>query len=80
MGRQRLRCPQTEDSDTSNRPASLGRCQLIQQFLKQRTGKTRSRKQIASRLQRLRQSHKDDPRSKSSLPRATPMFLMLLDK
>ncbi|KAI0035958.1 TEA/ATTS domain family-domain-containing protein [Vararia minispora EC-137] len=40
---------------------NIGRCQLIQEYIQKKTGKTRSRKQVASRLQRLRQTYKDDP-------------------
>ena len=61
MGRQRIR--PTHDGAESR--TSLGRCQLIQQYLMQRTGKIRTRKQISSRVQRLRRMHLDDPESTS---------------
>ena len=59
MGRQRIR-PVHEGGKTHT---SLGRCQLIQQYLMQKTGKNRTRKQISSRIQRLRRTHQDDPSS-----------------
>ena len=59
MGRQRVR-PMHDGCESHT---SLGRCQLIQQYLKQRTGKNRTRKQISSRIQRLRRMHQDDPAS-----------------
>ncbi|KAF8267848.1 TEA/ATTS domain family-domain-containing protein [Lactarius quietus] len=57
MGRQRIR-PVHQGGKTHT---SLGRCQLIQQYLMQKTGKNRTRKQISSRIQRLRRTHRDDP-------------------
>ncbi|KAI9510404.1 TEA/ATTS domain family-domain-containing protein [Russula earlei] len=57
MGRQRIRPMHNGDEGRT----SLGRCQLIQQYLMQRTGKNRTRKQISSRIQRLRRMHQDDP-------------------
>ena len=42
---------------------NVGRCQLIQEYILKKTGKLRSRKQVASRLQRLRQTYKNDARS-----------------
>ena len=59
MGRQRIR--PVHDGGASH--TSLGRCQLIQQYLMQKTGKNRTRKQISSRIQRLRHMHQDDPAS-----------------
>jgi TEA/ATTS domain len=59
MGRQRIR--PVHDGGESH--TSLGRCQLIQQYLMEKTGKNRTRKQISSRIQRLRRSHQDDPMS-----------------
>ena len=59
MGRQRIR--PVHDGGESH--TSLGRCQLIQQYLIQKTGKNRTRKQISSRIQRLRRTHQDDPMS-----------------
>ena len=61
MGRQRIR-PMYDGSE-GHTGTSLGRCQLIQQYLIQRTGKNRTRKQISSRIQRLRRMHHDDPAS-----------------
>lgn len=52
--------PKGQPSEFGN----VGRCQLIQEYILKKTGKLRTRKQVASRLQRLRQTHKDDPRSK----------------
>ncbi|KAI0303472.1 TEA/ATTS domain family-domain-containing protein [Multifurca ochricompacta] len=57
MGRQRIR-PVHNGGEGHT---SLGRCQLIQQYLMQKTGKNRTRKQISSRIQRLRRTHQDDP-------------------
>ncbi|KAH9038994.1 TEA/ATTS domain family-domain-containing protein [Lactarius pseudohatsudake] len=57
MGRQRIRPMNAGGSSNT----SLGRCQLIQQYLMQKTGKNRTRKQISSRIQRLRRTHQDDP-------------------
>ncbi|KAI9456259.1 TEA/ATTS domain family-domain-containing protein [Lactarius psammicola] len=59
MGRQRIR-PMHAGGESHT---SLGRCQLIQQYLMQKTGKNRTRKQISSRIQRLRRTHQDDPSS-----------------
>lgn len=59
MGRQRIR----PMHDGGEGHTSLGRCQLIQQYLMQKTGKNRTRKQISSRIQRLRRIHQDDPAS-----------------
>lgn len=61
MGRQRIRSVH-DDGEGRDGP-SLGRCQLIQQYLLQRTGKNRTRKQISSRIQRLRRMYQDDPES-----------------
>ena len=63
MGRQRIR-PVHDGGKTH---ASLGRCQLIQRYLMEKTGKNRTRKQISSRIQRLRRTHQDDPSSTSIL-------------
>ncbi|KAI0262952.1 TEA/ATTS domain family-domain-containing protein [Gloeopeniophorella convolvens] len=83
MGRQRIR-PTHEGGESHT---SLGRCQLIQQYLKQKTGKNRTRKQISSRIQRLRRTHQDDPEMTGVLRvlpgmhtfTATEMMLTLAD-
>ncbi|KAA1471329.1 hypothetical protein DENSPDRAFT_837306, partial [Dentipellis sp. KUC8613] len=62
MGKQRLRYPYGPGGSATERTPSLGRCQLIQHYMKEKTGKVRTRKQIASRLQRLRRIHKNDPK------------------
>ncbi|KAI0050063.1 hypothetical protein FA95DRAFT_1594196 [Auriscalpium vulgare] len=59
MGRLRMRHPQAETTEGPDKKC-LGRCQLIQQYLKQKTGKMRSRKQISSRLQRLRRIYQGE--------------------
>lgn len=71
MGRQRIR----PMHDGSEGRTSLGRCQLIQQYLIQRTGKNRTRKQISSRIQRLRRMHHDDP---ASMSHNKPLFTIEL--
>jgi hypothetical protein len=55
---------------------NIGRCQLIQEYIQKKTGKNRTRKQVASRLQRLRQTYKDDARSPS--PPLRPLAICAL--
>ncbi|KAF9246578.1 hypothetical protein BU15DRAFT_58599 [Melanogaster broomeanus] len=45
----------------STRLKPFGRCQLIQSYILDKTGKSRSRKQVSSHLQRLKKVHKDSP-------------------
>ncbi|KAH9056654.1 TEA/ATTS domain family-domain-containing protein, partial [Lactarius vividus] len=83
MGRQRIRPMHAGGASNT----SLGRCQLIQQYLLQKTGKNRTRKQISSRIQRLRRTHQDDPSMADALlvlpdfqlPIAPEMLINLTD-
>ncbi|KAH7889754.1 TEA/ATTS domain family-domain-containing protein [Phlebopus sp. FC_14] len=66
MGKRRLkyyRLPTNDSGVTpqSARVKSFGRCQLIQSYILDKTGKNRSRKQVSSHLQRLKKLHKDNP-------------------
>ncbi|KAG9318427.1 TEA/ATTS domain family-domain-containing protein [Chiua virens] len=66
MGKRRLkyyRLPTHENENlaAANRTKSFGRCQLIQSYILEKTGKSRSRKQVSSHLQRLKKIHKDNP-------------------
>lgn len=58
MGKRRVKM-RSRDIDSPEQP-SLGRCQLIQEYLHQKTGRTRSRRQISSHLQQLALVYKDD--------------------
>lgn len=61
MGKRRVKM-RSRDIDSPEQP-SLGRCQLIQEYLHQKTGRTRSRRQISSHLQQLALVYKNDVNS-----------------
>ncbi|KAH0830516.1 TEA/ATTS domain family-domain-containing protein [Lanmaoa asiatica] len=66
MGKRRLKyyrvsMHENEHFSDANRAKSFGRCQLIQSYILEKTGKNRSRKQVSSHLQRLKKIHKDNP-------------------
>ncbi|KIJ69471.1 hypothetical protein HYDPIDRAFT_24308 [Hydnomerulius pinastri MD-312] len=65
MGKRRLKyyrvAVDENTSPESTRVKSFGRCQLIQSYILDKTGKNRSRKQVSSHLQRLKKLHKDNP-------------------
>ncbi|KAG8217465.1 TEA/ATTS domain family-domain-containing protein [Butyriboletus roseoflavus] len=66
MGKRRLKyyrvsMHENEHLSDGNRSKSFGRCQLIQSYILEKTGKNRSRKQVSSHLQRLKKIHKDNP-------------------
>ncbi|KAF8136301.1 TEA/ATTS domain family-domain-containing protein [Boletus edulis] len=66
MGKRRLKyyrvsTHENEHFSDANRAKSFGRCQLIQSYILDKTGKNRSRKQVSSHLQRLKKIHKDNP-------------------
>ncbi|KAF8559521.1 hypothetical protein OG21DRAFT_457021 [Imleria badia] len=66
MGKRRLKyyrlsTHENEDFSDAKRAKSFGRCQLIQSYILEKTGKNRSRKQVSSHLQRLKKIHKDNP-------------------
>ncbi|KAG2116514.1 uncharacterized protein F5147DRAFT_673200 [Suillus discolor] len=68
MGKRRLRYVRIlkEDQDEtaeSSHVKSFGRCQLIQSYILEKTGKNRTRKQVSSHLQRLKKKYKNDPTS-----------------
>ena len=70
MGKRRLKYYRVsthgnEDFLDTKRAKSFGRCQLIQSYILEKTGKNRSRKQVSSHLQRLKKIHKDNPASLS---------------
>lgn len=70
MGKRRLKyyrvsAHENERPSNVNRAKSFGRCQLIQSYILEKTGKNRSRKQVSSHLQRLKKTHKDNPASLS---------------
>lgn len=70
MGKRRLKyyrvsAHENEHFSDTNRARSFGRCQLIQSYILEKTGKNRSRKQVSSHLQRLKKIHKDNPASSS---------------
>ena len=72
MGKRRLKyyrvsMHENEHFSETNRAKSFGRCQLIQSYILEKTGKNRSRKQVSSHLQRLKKIHKDNPASLSCL-------------
>ncbi|KAF9227988.1 TEA-domain-containing protein [Gyrodon lividus] len=66
MGKRRLKYYRiaTDENVPFPEPArvkSFGRCQLIQSYILDKTGKNRSRKQVSSHLQRLKKLHRDNP-------------------
>lgn len=72
MGKRRLKyyrvsTHENEHFSDANRAKSFGRCQLIQSYILEKTGKNRSRKQVSSHLQRLKKIHKDNPASLSCI-------------
>lgn len=72
MGKRRLKYYRVsmhgnEHLPDGNRSKSFGRCQLIQSYILEKTGKNRSRKQVSSHLQRLKKIHKDNPASLSCM-------------
>jgi len=72
MGKRRLKyyrvsTHENEHFSDANRAKSFGRCQLVQSYILEKTGKNRSRKQVSSHLQRLKKIHKDNPASLSCI-------------
>ncbi|KAG2077821.1 hypothetical protein BDR04DRAFT_426691 [Suillus decipiens] len=69
MGKRRLRyvriLKEDRDETTESSPLvkSFGRCQLIQSYILEKTGKNRTRKQVSSHLQRLKKKYLNDTTS-----------------
>ena len=83
MGKRRLKyyrvsTHENEHFSEANRTRSFGRCQLIQSYILEKTGKNRSRKQVSSHLQRLKKIHKDNPASWSCVLIAANRLLIFL--
>ena len=81
MGKRRLKyyrvsTHENEHPSDANRTKSFGRCQLIQSYILEKTGRNRTRKQVSSHLQRLKKIHKNNPASLSRIVILLPAFLM----
>ncbi|EIW85240.1 TEA-domain-containing protein [Coniophora puteana RWD-64-598 SS2] len=55
------------DFHDSSRVKAFGRCQLIQLYILEKTGQSRTRKQVSSHLQRLKKMHRKNPEFLSRL-------------